>query len=393
MRSVALFTDEIDDLEAAVEDLSRQMGDFVLGSSSAGLVFVHPDADIEELAERLQQAFAIPIIGSTAAFIFTMQGVKREGISLHIFTGDDCEFAIGCSGDLTAENYQAELAELYGSLTADTGIPRIILAYANPAPDMVAEDYLSRLDEVSGGVPVFGGMASDCFSMEDCRVFALDKVVRYGMAAIAIKGNVNPVAVGSFKVDTALEYEGHVTKVDGNAVMEIDGLPFVEAITRAGVIMDRNDDSVDYMNIPFKVKSVDENGYAREYLRHLRDIDYETGGAVFFGRIPLGAKIQVGFLSRSTIKESVVEVVDHILEKYSKSSEEYGTLLVISCASRAMGYANAVDDESYAYVRAIPPGMAVSGFYAYGEIYPISREEDGEQVNTFNNTTFTLLMI
>ena len=212
MRSVALFTDEIDDLELAVEDLSRQLGNFILGRSSAGLVFVHPDADMQELATRLQQVFAIPIIGATAAFIFTMYGVKREGISLHIFTGDDCEFALDCTGEISAENYQDEVAGLYNRLLAYGDTPRIMLAYGNPAPGLVAEDYLAELDAVSQRVPVFGGMASDCFELENCQIFARNKVVKYGLAAIAIKGNVKPVAMGSFKVGTALEYEGRLPR-------------------------------------------------------------------------------------------------------------------------------------------------------------------------------------
>ncbi len=393
MRSVALFTAEIDDLAMAVEELRRQMGNFALGKSSAGVVFVHPDADIQELAARLQQVFSIPIIGVTAAFIFTMQGVKREGISLHIFTGDSCEFTVDSIGEVTIENYQEEVANLYSRLTASGEEPRIILAYGNPGVDMVAEDYLSQLDKVSGTVPVYGGMASDCFSLEDCQVFARDKVVSHGLAAIAIKGNVKPVAVGSFRAGTALEYEGRVTKVNGNMVMELDGVPFAEAIARAGVVMNQEDDSLDYLNIPFKIKEMDEKGQQQEYLRHLMDVDFETGGAVFFGRIPLGAKVQVGFLSRDTIKASVEEVKGHILEEYAKAPQEYSTLLVTSCASRAMSYANAVDDESYAYVRRIPAGMAMSGFYAYGEIYPVRREGTGEVSNGFHNTTFTLLMM
>ena len=393
MRSVALFTDEIDDLELAVEDLSRQLGNFILGRSSAGLVFVHPDADMQELATRLQQVFAIPIIGATAAFIFTMYGVKREGISLHIFTGDDCEFALDCTGEISAENYQDEVAGLYNRLLAYGDTPRIMLAYGNPAPGLVAEDYLAELDAVSQRVPVFGGMASDCFELENCQIFARNKVVKYGLAAIAIKGNVKPVAMGSFKVGTALEYEGRVTKVEGNKVMELDGMPFAEAIAKAGVIMNQEDDSVDYLNIPFKIKSWDEHGRQQEYLRHLMDIDYETGGATFFGRIPLGAKVQVGFLSREYIKESVEEVVQHVLEEFTQDPQAYSSLLISSCASRAMGYANAVDDESYAYVKMIPQNMAMSGFYAYGEIYPVSVEGTRELVNSFHNTTFTLLMI
>jgi len=94
LKSVALFTEEIDDLERAVAELQKQCQGFDFQQHSAGLLFAHPDTDLEELASLLTEAFAIPIIGVTASFIFTMKGVKREGISLHFFTADDCRFAV-----------------------------------------------------------------------------------------------------------------------------------------------------------------------------------------------------------------------------------------------------------------------------------------------------------
>lgn len=54
MKSVALFTDEIDDLDLAIDELVSQFGDFKLEAHSAGLLFAHPDTDLEELAGRLQ---------------------------------------------------------------------------------------------------------------------------------------------------------------------------------------------------------------------------------------------------------------------------------------------------------------------------------------------------
>ena len=49
MKSVALFTEEIDDLERAVAELQKQCQGFDFQQHSAGLLFAHPDTDLEEL--------------------------------------------------------------------------------------------------------------------------------------------------------------------------------------------------------------------------------------------------------------------------------------------------------------------------------------------------------
>ena len=73
MKSVVLFTEEIDDLERAVAELQKQCQGFDFQQHSAGLLFAHPDTNLEELMSLLTEAFAIPIIGVTASFIFTMK--------------------------------------------------------------------------------------------------------------------------------------------------------------------------------------------------------------------------------------------------------------------------------------------------------------------------------
>ena len=54
MKSITLFTEEVDDLEAGVNDLLGQLEDFALLTSSVGLLFVPSDVELEELLESLK---------------------------------------------------------------------------------------------------------------------------------------------------------------------------------------------------------------------------------------------------------------------------------------------------------------------------------------------------
>ena len=116
---------------------------------------------------------------------------------------------------------------------------------------MAGDDFVDTLDTLSEGVPGYGAMASDDFAVEDCRFVCNGHVFQYGAAVIAISGNIQPVMSSGFHVDTAIDYEGIVTRAEGNQVLELDGVPFVEALTKAGVVFNF-DNAQDYLNTPFK---------------------------------------------------------------------------------------------------------------------------------------------
>ena len=394
MKSVALFTEEIDDLERAVAELQKQCQGFDFQQHSAGLLFAHPDTDLEELMSLLTEAFAIPIMGVTASFIFTMGGVKREGISLHFFSADDCRFAVDSTGELEPEHVKEAMGQVYHNLVNQLGEkPKLLLTYGNPSLDMAGDDFVDTLDTLSEGVPVYGAMASDDFAVEDCRFVCNGHVFQYGAAVIAISGNIQPVMSSGFHVDTAIDYEGIVTRAEGNQVLELDGVPFVEALTKAGVVFNF-DNAQDYLNTPFKISFETEAGEEIQCLRHLFCVDKKKGTAKFFGKIPVGAKLQVGILDAEGIHDSVASVVHDCLEGIAKNNpQSYHTLMVTSCASRLMSYTNAIHDESIAYVDRIPDGMEMSGLYAYGEACPIKTKTSSKGRNAFHNTTFSLLVM
>lgn len=271
MKSVALFTDEIDDLDIAIDDLMSQFGDFKLEAHSAGLLFAHPDTDLEELAGRLQDELGVPIIGTTAVAMFTMEGFRNEGISLHIFTSGDCIFHTGCTNELTAANARAEITSLYGSLTAgvDDDDVKLVLAYGNPTLDMMGEDFVDTLDELCHGAPIYGGLSSDSFVMDECRVVCGRRVMNHALALMVITGKVQEIIQYGFNVESTLDYEGVVTEVQGNMVMKLDDMPLAEAIAKAGISINADVNVCDYVSTPFRIRYRTEDGGEIELMRQI----------------------------------------------------------------------------------------------------------------------------
>ena len=132
MRSLAVYTEEMDDLRAGLQDLREQLKDFELGKNSMGIVFAHADTDFEELANVLQDEFGFPILGSSAMSMFSERsGYVTEGISLHVFTADDCSFVAGVTDEMEPDNFRAKIRGTYKQLEEQLGEkPKVIITYA-----------------------------------------------------------------------------------------------------------------------------------------------------------------------------------------------------------------------------------------------------------------------
>lgn len=396
MRSVVLFTDEIDDLDQAIGELKQQFQQVQLQAHSGGLVLAHQDTDLAELSARLKEELGIPLVGCTAMSLFTMQGYKTEGISVHIFTADDVSFAVGISGEVTQDNMQLAMQKMYGTVTAGMAQEdiRLILAFGTRVDGLMGDDFIEALDELSGRVPIYGGCASDNFEHKECKVFAEDKVVSKGMAIMVLSGNLKPVSLCQLTLANMITYEGKVTELKGNMVMKVNGVPLQKAVQEAGINVTEETDFGDYAGTPFKIAITTSEGDEYEVMRHLYSMDMESGGGTFLGRVPLGAKVHIGMIGKGDIHDSVAGTIRRALQKVmSEQNYKFSTVLVVSCASRLISYSTDVSAEVREYVNLIPDGMGMSGFYSFGEICPSKSKNSARKRNTFHNTTFTVLLM
>ena len=89
MRSAVLYTEEIDEMNVAVEELFEQTADFEFGSSSLAIIFTEEEVDYLELYEHLRKKWDFPMIGSTAmASLLGEQGYCGGGISVLLLSAD-----------------------------------------------------------------------------------------------------------------------------------------------------------------------------------------------------------------------------------------------------------------------------------------------------------------
>ena len=71
MKSIELYTEEIDDIEEAIQDLLAQAKEFEFKKNSMAILFADEDMDYEELYKHLSKEWDFPIIGCTALAMLT----------------------------------------------------------------------------------------------------------------------------------------------------------------------------------------------------------------------------------------------------------------------------------------------------------------------------------
>mgnify|MGYP003469288268 FL=1 len=395
MRSWVAKTEEIDDLEVAVEELKNGIPTEELLTNTVGIAYVYYDADFEELSKMLSETFQFPIIGVSAMALLDHEGYLAYGMELLVMSADDVRFSVGMTDRLDKDNYEEKLEKLYDAMKGDIQEQeKLILAYTGKVVDADGDIYVKTFDKISGGVPVYGGMPSDMYTYKDFKVFYDGKVVNYAAVVILVYGNVSPITLVEFSISNETSLESQVTKALGNIVFSLGDKTFIQTLEEAGLSSDNENVIKEYIQTPFVVKKEVENGETIEFLRNLAYLKHDTGIGVFLGQVPEGAELKVATVSVDDIGKSVTQVFTDLIHEMEKRSDyQYSTIICTSCTARYMNIIGDKNIEGNAYKDIIPDDINLVGMYSYGELCPTKSSDSDKLYNMFHNETFTILAL
>ncbi len=398
MKSIELYTEEIDDMEEVAEELFSQMGRFEIQKNSLIIVFVEEDADYPELYRMLSERFNCPVIGCTAmAMLMGKKGYCGVGISLLVLTADDCEFSVGMTEELNSENCEEEVTKTYKELRAKlSSEPKLVISYGGMIMDEThapADTVVNAIGAAGNGVPVYGALASDGFTFDGFRIFCNGQVSRNGQVMALIAGNIEPKFVSVNSISNRASFSYAVTEAIRNQVLRVGNVSFIEALKREDMLVVKEKVIGDYILSPFLLKMTLESGDSVEVGRVLSVLNHETGAGSFLGAVPEGANLSVGIIGRLEVQETVKAAFDRVLKELNDSEGKYHTLLCNSCATRFLALASNPTGEADAYKGRLPEDCSLIGFYTYGEICPMTGNKTGKSYNFFHNYTFTIMMI
>ena len=390
MRAYSAFTLEIDDLDAAVEELAARIAaGGELAKNSCGIVFCDYDLDGEELAQRLQKRFPFPLIGVTGLGIITKDQSFSDGaIALTVLTADDCDFQTA----LAESDSVGGIEESYRRL--DDGAPaRVIFAFAGCQSNIVADAMIETFDRLTGGAPVFGGRASDDWSFGRGGVLAAGGFHHDKVAYLRISGNVNPQLVISHGSGEISNFHKKVTKSSGQVVYELDGRGFVDVLHEVGLGGVNDGMAKEFLGTPFLVSKKTPDGDEFAAMRVLKELDRGANAGVFLADVPEGSEISITLLNHDEVEKTAKSAINRMFARIAQNADNaYSAVFCVSCAAR---YSLMIPDRE-AEVRHFGgklAGLNMMGFYSHGEFCPVGGRHTGKLYNAAHNETFALMAL
>lgn len=398
MRSAIVLTEEIDDLDAAVKELVDGIhAKLELGRSSVGLVYCDAEADAGMLGQMLSDALGFDVIGLTVtAFMEREVGYCDIGISLCVLTGDDIDFAVGgtqaISRDRCVEQMRAAYTEARAKLPSD---PKLIITCVPFITDITSETYVETLDEISGGVPVFGGVASDHYELMLHRTFHNGKADDSSLQFILISGAISPVFAMKHRFSADIEHKRVITEAEANHILKMGDSSFVSYLSMMTQIPDTETLVYSFQSTPFIMELPDYGEGEEPVVRALFSIDAATEAGIFLSKMPVGSRLGVSVINADDIRHSCSDTLDLLLsrmrEKRDSEGAEFSTVLVSSCNGRYVLMGDRKDLEANILHEKLSAfdGLSAMGFYAFGEICPTLRSS-GKTRNRYHNLSFAV---
>jgi hypothetical protein len=381
--TLTAFTEEIDDVDAAVSEILSQLDpEHRCRANSLGIVHCFTDFVDSGVVKALSEKLPFDTLGSTTISTSSSSGTGEMGLSVTVLTSDDVRFVSGVSGPITG-SVDAPLTELYGRITAGLGEkPAMLMPFIPFLPATGGDEFIEKIDALSGGVPAFGTLAiSNEPDYSRSYTFYNGEFYTASMALAALVGNAAPDFFSvSVDEENILKQKAVVTEVNRNILKTINNMPAIRYLESIGIV--KNGDVMGLQAMPFVIYLEDGSILIRACIGAAE----EEGALILCGAVPVNSTIALATMGF----EDVINSTERKATEALKAAKGRG-LLMYSCAGRnwALGMQHMAEHEKVKEcLKATPYHFVYSG----GEIFP-SRLSDGRVVNHLQNDSLIICIL
>jgi hypothetical protein len=388
LKILTASTREIDDTEAAIAEITEQLGGGNnLLAHSIGLVSCYSDFIDSGVIAAMKDALPFEFLGTTTLGTVTKDSSSLIQLTVMVLTSDDVSFVTGLTEPILDENADV-IAKGYADAMKKSGIsqrPSLMFSYAPLLVNVGGDFFVNTLSEASDGVPNFGTIISDdSIDYRNSRVIFNGEAYTDRLAFVLVCGDVKPkFRLASISKEKIFREKGVVTSSEGNQLREINDTPVGDYLQSVGLTKDEDGVIVGINSYPF---IVDYNDGTAPVVRVMFAITPE-GYAVCGGDIPQGATLSVGSIDGNEVVKATGDEIKDIL-----ANEKPNALLIFSCIGRyfSLGYESGREVEE---VKRLLDGQGIPYAFTYsgGEICPTSdAERDDATTNRFHNDTLAV---
>jgi len=376
------FTYEIDDIEAAVEEILAQLDmDHHLLAHSAGILSCYAEFIDSGVVRALAERLPFPIVGTTTLATAIPEAADHLLLSLLVLTSDDTSFAVEETEPIT-DNLEAVVQEAYQKAATALGQkPGLMFSFAPLLLNYAGDQYVEALDQASGGVPNFGTITVDhTQDYSECRVICNGSSSNQRIAFLLVGGNPSPAfSMATVSEKNILRQNAIITAADGNILKEVNHQPLAAYLETVGLAKDGKI-SEGVNSVPFLIgKSDGTQPVARAMFAILPDGSGACGGVM-----PVGATLSICAMDRQEVLDTSEAAIDCLL-----AGPPFKTLLIFSCLGRNLALGADPMAELEAMRGKLEDRCQYLICYSGGEICPVQSEHGGLH-NRFHNNTLVI---
>ncbi|MDR0670012.1 MAG: FIST C-terminal domain-containing protein [Treponema sp.] len=381
IRTINAFTDEIDDQEAAVAELLKQVDpDNNLLANSVGIVHCFSEFLDNGVVKALSDKLPFDVVGTTTISLSTPLCISDMGLSLTVLTSDSVKFTSGVSSPIT-DSVDGPLTELYNRIAA-AGKPSLLMPFIPFMLTVGGDEFIEQVDSLSGGIPAFGTLAISN-EPDFSRSYTIYRGQSYteSMVLLALSGDVDPVFLSvSVSEENILKQKAVITGINRNVLQTVNNMPAVAYLESVGLV--KSGDIGALASLPFIIQLEDRSILVRAAISAA-----EGGGVILCGAAPVNSTLALAPMSQEDVISSTAGKVREALEKARGRG-----ILMYSCAGRnwALGVKTMAEHET---VRDCVGDRAPYYFvYSGGEIFP-SFLDNGSVVNHLQNDSLIICIL
>ncbi|MDR1143620.1 MAG: FIST C-terminal domain-containing protein [Spirochaetaceae bacterium] len=382
IKMLTAFTEEIDDVDAAVSELLGQLDlDHNRLTNSLGIIHCYSDFVDSGVFRALSEKLPFDTLGSTTISASSSAGLSQTGLSLTVLTSGDMRFVSGVSAPVV-DSVDAPLTELYNRITAGLSEkPAMLMPFVPFLLNVGGDEFVEKLDALSGGIPAFGTLSiSNEPDYSRSYTFYNGEFYLASMALAVIVGNAAPEFLSvSVNEENILKQKAVITGVNRNILQTVNNIPAVNYLESIGIV--KNGDVSGLQSMPFIVYLEDGSLLIRACIGGTGD-----GSLILCGAVPLNSSVALATMGF----EDVISSTEAKITEARAAAKGRG-ILMYSCAGRnwCLGMQPLAEHEKVKECLGNSPYHFV---YSGGEILP-SRLGDGRVVNHLQNDSLIICIL
>jgi hypothetical protein len=375
------FTEEIDDVDAAVSELLGQLDlDHKRLANSLGIIHCFSDFVDSGVVKAVSEKLPFDTLGSTTISTSSSSGLSQTGFSVTVLTSDKVRFASGVSAPVT-DSVDAPLTELYNRIITANEKPAMLMPFIPFLLNVGGDEFIEKLDALSGGIPAFGTLAiSNEPDYSRSYTFYNGEFYPASMALAAIVGGVVPEFLSvSVNEENILKQKAVITGVSRNVLQTINNMPAVKYLESIGIVKDGNVSGLQAM--PFIIYLEDGSLLIRACIGGTGE-----GALILCGAVPVNSSIALATMGfEDVISSTEARVMEALAAAKGRG------ILMYSCAGRnwCLGMHPLAEHEK---VKECLGDASYHFVYSGGEIFP-SQLGDGRVVNHLQNDSLIICIL